>query len=47
MLFQAEDTDETMGIEPELDSQWEPDERATEDPANYRINVWNNTNLGM
>ena len=28
------------------DGTWEPDDAATSDPANYRINTWENTTLG-
>ncbi|XP_064596054.1 WD repeat-containing protein 49-like isoform X2 [Liolophura sinensis] len=33
-------------LEPVIDSGWEPDERAINDPDNYRVNTWESTLLG-
>ena len=30
-----------------LDVDWQPDSRAVNDPAHYRVNAWQNTSLGM
>ena len=44
-VFQSDYEDEGIG-ETLSDTAWEPDEGATNDPANYRINTWENTFLG-
>ena len=45
LLLQVEE-ETVLFTEVEIDSTWEPDERATSDPANFRINTWHSTCLG-
>ena len=40
------DSDTPGEIEPEMMSEWEPDPKAIEEPENFRINIWDNTELG-
>ena len=44
LLLQVEE-ETVLFTEVEIDSTWEPDERATSDPANFRINTWHSTCL--
>ena len=41
-----EEETEPVEIEPDEDSQWEPEEAAVTKPATYRINTWDRTVLG-
>ena len=47
LLCQKEEEEtEPVEIEPDEDSQWEPEEAAVTKPATYRINTWDRTVLG-
>ncbi|GFO26515.1 WD repeat-containing protein 49 [Plakobranchus ocellatus] len=41
-----EEETESVVIEPDEDSQWEPEEAAVTEPGKYRINTWDKTVLG-
>ncbi len=44
--YQEEEESELVEYEPEEESEWEPDGRAVNDPADFRINIWHETVLG-
>lgn len=46
MYVQNQEEKVVVEVDIDGDSDWEPDIRALEDPANYRINTWDATVLG-
>jgi hypothetical protein len=45
-MLQNEEDEIRAEIEADHESEWEPDEQATQHPSDYRINTWDKTHLG-